>query len=99
VWGKTGTATSSPLVIDPDDFGEGNNGPMERRVVREGDHSWYVTLVAPEGESPKYAIAVVVDYGGSGGRVSGPINNQVIHALIAEGYLPQSVSVVEGESP
>ncbi|MCA9303959.1 MAG: hypothetical protein KC996_07555, partial [Phycisphaerales bacterium] len=99
VWGKTGTATSSPLVIDPDDFGEGKNGPLEPRVVREGDHSWYVTLVAPEGESPKYAIAVVVDYGGSGGRVSGPINNQVIHALIAEGYLPGGDRVVEGGAP
>ncbi|MBL4591643.1 MAG: hypothetical protein JKY96_06745 [Phycisphaerales bacterium] len=88
VWGKTGTATSSPLVIDPDDLGEAGNGPLEPRVVRAGDHSWYVSLVAPKGEAPRYAIAVVVDYGGSGGRVSGPINNQVIHALIAEGYLP-----------
>lgn len=99
VWGKTGTATSSPLVIDPDDFGDGNNGPLEKRIVRDGDHSWYVTLVAPEGESPKYAIAVVVDYGGSGGRVSGPINNQVIHALIAEGYLPGRQRVVGGDAP
>ncbi len=90
VWGKTGTATSSPLVIDPDDSGEGDNGPLEPRVVRAGDHSWYVSLVAPKGDGPQYAIAVVVDYGGSGGRVSGPINNQVIHALIAEGYLPEA---------
>jgi hypothetical protein len=35
----------------------------------------------------KYAIAVVMDYAGSGGKVSGPICNQIIHALIAEGYL------------
>jgi penicillin-binding protein 2 len=91
VWGKTGTATSSPLVIDPD----GEDGPLEKRIVRDGDHSWYVTLVAPDGQTPKYAIAVVVDFGGSGGRVSGPINNQVIHALIAEGYLP-GASVVDG---
>ncbi len=96
VWGKTGTATSSPLVIDPD----GEEGPLEKRVVRAGDHSWYVSLVAPEGESPKYAIAVVVDYGGSGGRVSGPINNQVVHALIAEGYLPDlGVGMDDGGAP
>jgi len=83
IWGKTGTATASPLVVDPDD-----EGPRGAIVAREGDHSWYVTLVAPRGGSPRYAISVVVDFGGSGGRVSGPINNQVIHALIDEGYLP-----------
>ena len=38
-------------------------------------------------DRPRYAIAVVIDYGGSGGKVSGPIANQIIHALIAEGYL------------
>jgi len=82
VWGKTGTATSSPLVVDPD-----GEGPLEARVVREGDHSWYVSLVGVGG-TPEYAIAVVVDYGGSGARVSGAINNQVVHALVSEGYLP-----------
>lgn len=84
VWGKTGTATSSPLVIDPD-----GDGPLEPTAVRQGDHSWYVTLVGVGG-TPEYAIAVVVDYGGSGARVSGAINNQVVHALVSEGYLPGS---------
>lgn len=87
VWGKTGTATAPALVFDPDKTDDGD-GPLEPRVVRAGDHSWFVTLVAPEGESPQYAIAVIVEYAGSGGRVSGPINNQIIHALIDEGYLP-----------
>lgn len=87
VWGKTGTATAPSLLFDPDRTEEGN-GPEEPRVVRQGDHSWYVTLVAPAGEEPRYAIAVIVEYAGSGGKVSGPINNQIIHALIEEGYLP-----------
>lgn len=87
VWGKTGTATAPSLVFDPDKTEEAN-GPEEPRVVRQGDHSWFVTLIAPEGEGPQYAIAVIVEYAGSGGRVSGPINNQIIHALIEEGYLP-----------
>lgn len=87
VWGKTGTATAPPLIFDPDKT-EDANGPQQPRVVRQGDHSWYVTLVAPEGEGPQYAIAVIVEYAGSGGKVSGPINNQIIHALIEEGYLP-----------
>ncbi len=88
VWGKTGTADAPAIFFDPDKVGD-DNGPMEPIVVRDGDHSWFVTLVGREGGSPEYAIAVVVDYAGSGGRVSGPINNQIIHALIAEGYLPK----------
>lgn len=87
VWGKTGTATAPALLFDPDKT-EDDNGPQPPRIVRQGDHSWYVTLVAPQGEGPQYAIAVIVEYAGSGGRVSGPINNQIIHALIEEGYLP-----------
>lgn len=92
VWGKTGTATSSPLVIDPD-----GDGPMEKEVVRQGDHSWYVTLVGAGG-TPEYAIAVVVDYGGSGARVSGAINNQIVHALVREGYLAGANVVDAGGS-
>lgn len=72
VWGKTGTATAPPLVVD----GE---------TVRRGDHSWFVLLCGRD--RPRYAISVVAEYGGSGGRVSGPIANQIIHALVAEGYL------------
>ena len=33
-------------------------------------------------------IAVIVEYGGSGGRTAGPVANQIIHALQVEGYLP-----------
>ncbi len=76
VWGKTGTATAAPTI--------GESG----EVLRSGDHSWMLTLVAPEGSSrARYAIAVIVEYGGSGGRVAGPIANQIIYALRAEGYL------------
>ena len=80
VWGKSGTA-DAPAILSKPQEGE------RRNVLRDGDHSWFVGLVAPTGEPPRYAIAVVVDYGGSGGRVAGPIANQIIHALIAEGYL------------
>ena len=31
--------------------------------------------------------AVMAEYGGSGGRVSGPVANQIVHALADEGYL------------
>jgi penicillin-binding protein 2 len=82
VWGKTGTAEAPPILgIDPD----GPDGPLKAPVLEEGDHSWFVILAGRD--RPRYAIAVVIDYGGSGGKVSGPITNQIIHALIAEGYL------------
>lgn len=81
IWGKTGTATASPVYADPD----GPDGPQQSQLIAEGDHSWFVVLVGRG--RPQYAISVVVDFGGSGGKVSGPIANQIIHALIAEGYL------------
>ncbi len=72
LWGKTGTA-------DP--------GPVREGSVRAGDHSWFVVMAGPEGDRPRFAIAVVMEYAGSGGKVSGPIASQILRALIAEGYL------------
>jgi cell division protein FtsI/penicillin-binding protein 2 len=83
VWGKTGTATAPPLI--PSDAPLDSNG--KRIPAREGDHAWVTVLVGREGERPRYAISVIMEYAGSGGRVSGPLANQIIHALIAEGYL------------
>ncbi|MFZ4574842.1 MAG: penicillin-binding transpeptidase domain-containing protein [Phycisphaerales bacterium] len=80
VWGKTGTADAPDVVIDPDE-----EGPRKGVLAQTGDHSWFVVLVG--NDRPRYAISVLVEYGGSGGKVSGPICNQVIHALRAEGYL------------
>ena len=83
VWGKTGTAEASPLRADTD-----GDGTIE--TLRAGDHSWFVVLVGPEGQPPTHAVAVLMEYAGSGARVSGPVTNQVIHALIDEGYLPDT---------
>jgi len=83
---KTGTAqapTQYEMIRNADD-------ELERtdRIIRDGDHSWFVCHVQKKGEpKARYVIAVVVEYGGSGGRVSGPVANQIIHALDAEGYL------------
>lgn len=82
VWGKTGTAEAPDIVTDPD--GPGGTDPV---IMRRGDHSWFVILVGPERGPPKYAVAVMMEYAGSGARVSGPIANQIILALQAEGYL------------
>lgn len=82
IWGKTGTAQAPLLRGDPD-----GDGPLPE-VVISGDHSWFLVLVGSAAQArPKYAISVVMEYAGSGGKVSGPIVNQIIHALIAEGYL------------
>jgi len=80
IWGKTGTATAPPLVADPD-----GPGPLTPRVIRSGDHSWFVVLVGDD--RPRYAISVLMEFAGSGGKVSGPIANQIIHAMLDEGYL------------
>lgn len=83
VWGKTGTAEAPDITIDPD-----GPGPERAVTLRQGDHSWFVVMAAPAGESrPRYVVAVLMEYAGSGGKVSGPIANQVLHALRAEGYL------------
>ncbi|VAX39479.1 Cell division protein FtsI [Peptidoglycan synthetase] [hydrothermal vent metagenome] len=82
-WGKTGTAQAPPLFLDnPPLDAEGNPIP-----IRAGDHAWVTILVGPEGDRPRFAISVIMEYGGSGGKVSGPIANQIVRALIDEGYL------------
>ena len=91
VWVKTGTAQSSLRRFDPD----GEEGPQPEQV-RTGDHAWVVGLVGPEGEGPWYSFAVLMEYAGSGGRVAGPIANQVIQALLAEGYFERDRNVAAG---
>ena len=77
---KTGTAQASALI------GKDDNG--KNVVLRKGSHAWYVCTVTVEPETvPRYVVAVVTEYGGSGGRVSGPIANQIIWALHDLGYL------------
>lgn len=88
IWAKSGTADTGPFKADLTQ----QDG---REESYDGDHSW-CTVIAGVGQSPKYVIACVVDYGGSGGRVSGPLANQVVHALIAEGYLPNLAEQNDG---
>ncbi|MDP6479310.1 MAG: penicillin-binding transpeptidase domain-containing protein [Phycisphaerales bacterium] len=80
---KTGTAQAPPWRRDVDGDGEIVSG--ERTT--ELEHSWVVGLLGDEGGPWRYAFAVLVEYGGSGGRVAGPIADQTIRAMQAEGYL------------
>jgi penicillin-binding protein 2 len=85
VYGKSGTATAVPLRIDSDKDGRITS---RDKIVAEGDHAWFIGLAQkPRSARPDYVIAVVVEFAGSGGAVSGPIANQIMHALRAEGYL------------
>ncbi|MFZ9914681.1 MAG: peptidoglycan D,D-transpeptidase FtsI family protein [Phycisphaerales bacterium] len=80
VWGKTGTATAPLLGLDAD-----GDGKDDERV--RTDHAWFVGMAGEGGGAPRYAIAVVLDHGGSGGKVAGPVAAEAIRALAAEGYL------------
>lgn len=84
---KSGTATAAPLRQPIDDNNDGypdRYGPP----IRTGDHGWVIAMVQREGEEqPRYIVAAVVEFGGSGGAAAGPIVNQILHALRAEGYL------------
>jgi cell division protein FtsI/penicillin-binding protein 2 len=85
-WAKTGTA-QAPLWRTEDTNGNGKID-IGDRGIKDLDHSWFVGLVGPKEGRPMFAMAVLVEHGGSGGRTSGPIANQIIRALQTEGYLP-----------
>jgi penicillin-binding protein 2 len=98
VWAKTGTAQAPPLRIADTNGDDKINSKDDR--IDELDHAWFVGLVGPEDTgTPTHAIAVIVEYGGSGGRVAGPLANQVVRALQEEGYLPGSPLVSAEAAP
>ncbi|HYE21507.1 MAG TPA: penicillin-binding transpeptidase domain-containing protein [Tepidisphaeraceae bacterium] len=59
--------------------GSGNSGT-------ELGHAWFVGY-APA-HDPKIAFAVMVEYGGSGGKDAGPVAQAILEACIEHGYLP-----------
>jgi len=82
---KTGTAEGVPYRIDSD-----GDGRITRKdqIVKSGDHAWVIALVQPDSQaSPTHVVVVVVEYGGSGSQVAGPVVNQIVHVLQREGYL------------
>lgn len=70
------------------------------QVTNRASHAWYAGLVAPAGDSrPKYAFAVIVEHGNSGGAAAGPVAAQVIRAMAAEGYLGEEARRAGGATP
>ncbi len=97
IMAKSGTAQGSPRRAWNDANGNDRPDPGEWGRILQGstdandfwgDHAWVAALVQPDGKpSPTHAVVAVVEYAGSGGQVSGPIVNQIVHALKQEGYL------------
>ncbi len=71
--GKTGTAQ---VVFRP--AGRGQVNPTGEYLKR--DHAWFAGY-APS-HAPRYAIAVLVEHGGSGGRHAAPIAMQVLNRYL-----------------
>jgi penicillin-binding protein 2 len=87
LYGKSGTADAAALRQAIDDNGDGLPDRWGQ-VLRDGDHAWLIALVQRPGSArPDYVVVVVVEYAGSGGRVAGPIVNQILYAMRAQGYL------------
>lgn len=87
VWGKTGTATAPARRVDVNGDGILSNAPPDERKIGL-DHAWFVGLAGDRADDqPRYAVAVLLEYGGSGGRVAGPLAAEVIRSLVRHGYL------------
>ncbi len=85
VWGKTGTAQAGPWRVDVDEDG------TAERSIGDADHAWFACLVGDESTgTPRYAIAVIVERAGSGGRAAGPVAAAAARELSKLGYLRAS---------
>ncbi len=91
VRGKTGTAQAPPLPLD--DNGDGTSD----RSLKGIDHAWFVGLAGVKGGKPKYAIAVLVERGGSGGKAAGPIAGQIVRQMQAQGYFEKKHESLKGD--
>ena len=75
--GKTGTSQTRSLVIDP---ATGKPKKNEELPWNQRDHALFVAF-APY-EAPRYACAVVVEYGGSGSKAAGPRARDIMRAVL-----------------
>ncbi len=66
--------------------------PKEESKDRQHSHAWFVAFVQPKGADgrpdwnvqARIAIAVLLEFGGSGGRFSGPVCRDVAEMIINE---------------
>ena len=76
--GKTGTAQVSKLRYDA----QGNRVKNEDLPKRLRDHAWFVGY-APA-DLPLVSIAVIVEHGGSGGRIAGPVARTMLDKYLLD---------------
>lgn len=55
------------------------------------DHAWFAGYVPAD--APKYAFAVVLEHGGSGGSSAGPVAKQLVQSLLELGLLEPATEV------
>lgn len=84
--GKTGTAQVSRLRYDA----EGRRIKNKDLPKKLRDHAWFVGY-APA-DAPRVAVAVMVENGGSGGKVAGPIARQMVDEYMATYPPPPGVT-------
>jgi penicillin-binding protein 2 len=68
----------------------GKTGTGQSTAVRD-NHAWFVG-VAPI-DDPKYVVVVLIDEGGSGGRIAAPVGRHILQYLMGNEPMP----IVEGE--
>lgn len=71
----------------------GKTGTAEARGGQ--DHAWFAGYVPAE--RPRYAFVVVLERGGSGGKMAGPLAKQLVQAMLQEGLIEQSQQVTQLE--
>ena len=81
--GKTGTAQVAKLQLDA----SGNRIKNKDLPKKLRDHAWFVGY-APA-EAPRVAVAVIVENGGGGGRVAGPIARHILDEYVLRYPLPR----------
>ncbi len=75
----------------------GKTGTAEARQVKKGvdpyvaqwlaeDHAWMIAY-APA-DNPTVAVALIVEHGGFGGAIAGPIVSKVIYRLFSRNLVP-----------
>ncbi|MDR2401176.1 MAG: penicillin-binding protein 2 [Deferribacteraceae bacterium] len=75
--GKTGTAQVISLKRT-------ENMKEEDIPLNWRDHSWF-TGIYPS-DNPRYAVVVLVEHGGSGGKSSAPLAGAIINKMVSMGY-------------
>jgi penicillin-binding protein 2 len=64
----------------------GKTGTAESRGGQ--DHAWFAGYVPAD--RPRYAFVVVLERGGSGGKMAGPLAKKLVEAMLHEGLIEQS---------